>query len=1418
MKTKIFRAGKRTLSIVLTLMMLLTMLVVPVNAATIDEEPVAAVTTYYLWYSLNGNEHNNMTNMVTMTSQGDGTYICDFTSGGNNYGFTITTSNSSAKTNLVSKPTAVTCDSALSNWVNCYNNYYSNVAYWYGESWASADTSVRVTYTPSSNSIHLSKASSVVTPTDPTYYITGRFAVKNNDDTYSYSGVSSLDSTDKGWNGDLTSDIKFTKSSESDTLYYLDTNLTINDITNGRTNDGGNIWYFQISDGTAKYRPSTASDLPLSATDAGTTYSTGTSNGSFYFTGTDTSGNVILYFDSSSKTFYFEIENTDDPDETTTLKSGTTVYVRSKKEIASATLTSTLNTASQETAVVMTEAGDVNGYYYYSYTLTADADSITFDITYDDDSSSTGSYTASCVKSKDVYDINSSTWSTYEIDKSSAYSSGLWVDTQPSIKNSSLALIKWTDKSGPNGKSDTYRLYLPSGVTPSELPIYSKFNSLTIGGTSVSNGSAYSGLTASTTGDSFTVIGDGTSYSLKVYQSESPSIYTYTGNDLPTKAYGYKIDKPTEKNGAFMTVDKSGSIKNELMTLSQIKGRGNSSWESSGKLFGKYAYNIKLSSKINPLDMGGTEAKSFCLLANTMDEALLRNMVTFQIGEDSGLPFTPNFKSVDLYNNGEYLGAYLITEKVDIGGSKLVDGDTVEDYHVYDDDTAEKITDTYTNSYGSGSYQYINTGDYIPAAGETSESYKNKSYLLEFDLKSRATSENSWFQTPKGQYVAIKAYEDLNQAEMKFIIEKWCAAEDAVYKGDYNTANSLMDLDSFAQVYLVQELSKNLDAGATSYYIYYDGTQSSPKWQATPLWDYDWAYGEYTKGGTKPADTNGDNFTSDLTSTSGWFAKYKYITYEGTYTEDTSAGLSSYKYNLQAQLANMSDFWDNNVKGVWNDSFYQSAVGVFGTTNNTDAKIDTFYSSNSSSFRLNETRYGFISNNPLISNNWGSQSTGKNTEDTYEYLKNWGIERINWMATTGGLGIPTYNPVLESVTLETSKSTVDVNEEFTLTATPSPNTVSDVTYKFYEDNTELTSHSNTITISKDTAGTYTYYVTATVNDLTVSSEEISVTVNASTIPELTDVALESSTTTVALNGTFELTATATPSNVDCTYVFYKSTDNSVSDDDTVLISSGNKATVTANIEGTFYYYVVATDSNDSSKKFTSELISVQAVASGETLESVTIKLKGTSLASLAPSVSVNGADKATMTKSTNGYIGTHYSGSYQFYWFETTLNNVDVGETYTLTFTTANSDMNASVDVIFLSTDTVRYFAVDNMQTGTKAEDITGNPTKQICFRSSVNMINNVMQSNDPSYIRTSQAALLTFKTLAGKAVTKKCYLGDVDTDNSLSVNDVTAIQFYLVGSSDLDDNNSILCDYNMDGVVDVNDATAIQLRLAGIH
>lgn len=891
----------------------------------------------------------------------------------------------------------------------------------------------------------------------------------------------------------------------------------------------------------------------------------------FNDSGNTSTGAVTIWLDASDTSamkLYYTVDG--ESDVSGTLKANSTVYATSSNKLDRITLTTKMNGEAVESAVTMTDAGNVNGIYYYSYKLTADVNAVQFDYSV---GGTAKTKTASCVEGKNVYSLDNDSWSVYEIDKSKAYKSGLWVDVQPSVVHTNIALIKWTNKKGNNGKDgNNYKLYIPGGVSL-KLPVYSTADYVTINGTTVNDGDTF---TFDTSSEYKVKIGsDSTEYKLKVMQSGSASLYTTTSADLPTASTGKMLEKTPYLNGGFMTVSNEGKIVNDVQTLAQIKGRGNSTWEASGVYYGKYAYNIKLASAIIPLNKFDKDAKSksFCLLANNSDESSLRNILAYDAATKAGLANTPNYEVVDVYNNGEYLGSYLITEKVDVAlDKKLVEGDPVDKYHTYTYDDTKKKQATY--NYGSGTFEfsYVETGSV--AAGVDIET---KSYLLEFDLRERAQAEHCWFKTPEGQYIALKTPEDLNEEEMRFIIRKWCEAEDAVYNKSYEEASTLVDMKSFAQVYLIQEWSKNLDAAATSYYIYYDGRQANPKWQATPIWDYDWAFGGHKD--QKDYKPNGDSDANNtLDDPSGWFAKYKTIL-----QKDGEKGDYKNSWNFQAQLANNADFW-NDVITVWNSGFYTSASTAI-------SDLSTYYTNNSASYAMNEARYGFVES-PQLPSDWGSNETGSTPELAKKWLVEWATNRLNWMNEKLA-----RTAQLSGVTISPDSASYTAGETVTITATPqSPVGGAVITYQIFR-KTETdadfvagaVSSDGVFTFANANAGTYQYKVVATdAYGFTKESDVRSVTVSGVTGEHDVTIYFKSSSTYAYKpllklnNGDYvEMTKTETDligTNYSGSIKFYwysKTVSVNSTNDNTIYIkTAGTSASgsFTSKLDSTTYYF------------------------------------------------------------------------------------------------------------------------------------------------------------------------------------------------------------------------------------------------------
>ena len=663
-----------------------------------------------------------------------------------------------------------------------------------------------------------------------------------------------------------------------------------------------------------------------------------------------------------------------------------------------------------------------------------------------------------------------------------------WVDTNENIAYSpdAVDLLKPYKKS--NG---TYYLYLPAGVDTDNLMFYAGNDGVTINGTKIS-----------TTGTSLSLKADGsTEYSvsgaslskLKLYKSSVPAFYTTTEEAVPvTKGYGadggyhkddYESENTAVKDSAgnvisnsqfYAMADKDGALIAKTAVLKKIKGRGNSSWQASAELFGKYAFNITLDKKADLVGNDGSKSKKYCLVSFNADEARMRNMLIYGLSQEIGIEFVADYSPVDLYNNNMYIGTYLLTDKVEIGDPLVNLTDANGDEVVLDDINAElkvdgKLVnedicdkpDKYrkagyidTSTYNtflrdSSSLSNNSTAGYFKYVDMTepdADIYKDTGFLLEFELNERFADEISGFISNKGQQIVIKYPEVASKNEVMFIMGKWNEAEKLMYNSgaSYAELDKVIDVESFAKMYLIQELTKNVDAAATSFYVFYN----EGKLHAGCSWDFDWALGQYynSRSLVNEGSSNYSSTSKQLSVASGWWARIKQI-YAAI---NSTTGV----YNAQAALCHNEAFWDV-VQAEWNESFKPAIDKYVVNSSNTSSpsdlkgkKIYDMYTEVHGSTLMDESRWGFISSNPMAS--WGSKDTGSNHDSATVWLNDFVYDRVKWM-NDNGLKSDTYD--IQPPVISVDKTDYKTGE--TVTITVEDKTVGNYTYTIYNGSTKV---------------------------------------------------------------------------------------------------------------------------------------------------------------------------------------------------------------------------------------------------------------------------------------------------------------------------------------------------------------------------
>lgn len=530
----------------------------------------------------------------------------------------------------------------------------------------------------------------------------------------------------------------------------------------------------------------------------------------------------------------------------------------------------------------------------------------------------------------------------------------LWAEGSNAQTTNNIDAVRWHQK---NGK---YYWFLPSSADLSNLIVYHNFESVKINGTAIISGNSYNMFENNQT---YTVTADGADYTLCVQKATGiGSIFLTTESGSMRKIHA---TKGTEESGQLVAIDYDGSVSYDN-ELDSIKGRGHSTWALPKK-----PYNIKLAKKASLLGMD--KNKKWCLLANAQDHSMIRNKLMYDLAHEAGLEFSPDSRFVDLYANGQYLGTYQVTQKVEAGDGDLVD---ITDLEAKTEDAvalATGIEDVDLEElYGNDKYS-VNTDMYYGSRTGFNIPYNPEDitggYLMEFIIP---VDEPSSFITSNGQPVNVKAPEFCSAEQINYIADFMQELEDALYSPDgYNSKGKhfteYIDIKSAAIMYLIQEYSLNLDGGLSSCYFYKDSKLTGDgKVHASPAWDFDIALGNITE----------ERYGVYMTDYNSWFAKNAY----------GPAGKTIF-----AALCNHEDFIAE-VEKVWKESFAPALDIALGKTEG-NSRLQSIYQYDAlleSSSIMNYTRWD-LKDTLLVPN------SGNTQDEQIKYLETFANGRFEFM-------------------------------------------------------------------------------------------------------------------------------------------------------------------------------------------------------------------------------------------------------------------------------------------------------------------------------------------------------------------------------------------------------------------------------------
>jgi len=223
--------------------------------------------------------------------------------------------------------------------------------------------------------------------------------------------------------------------------------------------------------------------------------------------------------------------------------------------------------------------------------------------------------------------------------------------------------------------------------------------------------------------------------------------------------------------------------KSILGSQAEIKLRGNSSKEAVKK-----AYNVKFEEELSFLGMD--PGKKWCLVSDPFDKSLLRPALGFAYAKAIGIEGTPEACLSKVYLNEEYMGVYTVTEPVECG------------------------------------------------TGRVEIDPENGDFLLERNYD-RIEEDKAYIESYEGFRFEINEPEEPNEEALRQCGLLLQEAEEAIVSGEHGKYSKKIDVDSFVDFYIFNELIKDIDFGEYSTRYYFkDGVM-----YAGPPWDLDLTMG-----------------------------------------------------------------------------------------------------------------------------------------------------------------------------------------------------------------------------------------------------------------------------------------------------------------------------------------------------------------------------------------------------------------------------------------------------------------------------------------------------------------------------------------------------------------------------------------------
>ena len=289
---------------------------------------------------------------------------------------------------------------------------------------------------------------------------------------------------------------------------------------------------------------------------------------------------------------------------------------------------------------------------------------------------------------------------------------------------------------------------------------------------------------------------------------------TFNTSNLPIMVidtYGNQIPDEPRVNAFMGIIDNDSGVNNLGDNYNGYNGqitierRGNSS-QWNDKTPYRFETVNEAGENNNVSLLGMPEENDWVLYAPWQDKSMIRNIITYRMSNDLG-KYAPRTKFIELYLNDEYRGVYVLMEKIKRDANRVNISKLNPDEVTGDDLTGGYIL----------KFDWFFTGDNLGGfESEIDGNIYNYHYPKPSDIV--AEQEN---------YIInyINDFETIMSSDQ--------------YADQFTGYPSVLNVDSFVDFILLQELAKNVDAYRLSTYIYKDKESVDNRLTAGPVWDFD---------------------------------------------------------------------------------------------------------------------------------------------------------------------------------------------------------------------------------------------------------------------------------------------------------------------------------------------------------------------------------------------------------------------------------------------------------------------------------------------------------------------------------------------------------------------------------------------------